>query len=139
MAVATKNQKECGFSGSQVCSAEGVVVDSSSRLTGGCRSSCQLHMRMMICHSHVLLCIRCAEAFAAAGRHDAAVRLLVKGKQVERALDLLLANEVPLTEELAEALTPAKTAENADQRNAVLLRLAQVRSTFSTCCAQCPA
>lgn len=73
-----------------------------------------------------VLC-RCAEAFVSAGRHDAAVRLLVKGRQLEQALDLLLAHEVPLTEELAEALTPPKAADNADQRNAVLLRLAQVR------------
>lgn len=75
-----------------------------------------------------MMSCRCAEAFAASGRHDAAVRLLVKGKQVDRALDLLLTSEVPLTEELAEALTPPKTADNTDQRNAVLLRLAQVGS-----------
>jgi intraflagellar transport protein 140 len=56
------------------------------------------------------------------------VRLLVKGKQADRALDLLLSSEVPLTEELAEALTPPKTADNTEQRNAVLLRLAQVGS-----------
>ena len=75
---------------------------------------------------------RCAEAFVSAGRHDAAVRLLVKGRQLEQALDLLLAHEVPLTEELAEALTPPKAADNADQRNAVLLRLAQVRGAAGT-------
>lgn len=56
------------------------------------------------------------------------MRLLVKGRQVDQALDLLLSNEVPLTEELAEALTPPKTADNTDQRNAVLLRLAKVGS-----------
>ena len=61
-----------------------------------------------------------------AGRFEAAVRLLVKGKQPERALELLLAHEVPLTEELAEALTPPKTADNNDSRNSVLLRIAQV-------------
>lgn len=76
-----------------------------------------------------MLSCRCAEAFVASGRHEAAVRLLVKGRQVERALDLLVANEVPLTEELAESLTPQKTADNVDQRNAVLLRLAQVWPT----------
>jgi intraflagellar transport protein 140 len=62
----------------------------------------------------------------ASGRHEAAVRLLVKGRQFGRALDLLVAHEVPLNEELAEALTPQKTADNVDQRNAELLRLAQV-------------
>lgn len=61
-----------------------------------------------------------------AGRFEAAVRLLVKSKQPERALELLLAHEVPLTEELAEALTPPKTADNNDSRNSVLLRIAQV-------------
>lgn len=63
------------------------------------------------------------------------MRLLVKGKQFERALDLLIANEVPLTEALAEALTPQKTADNVDQRNAELLRLAQVCLSRTACCA----
>lgn len=54
------------------------------------------------------------------------MRLLIKSKRPEPALELLLAHDVPLTEELAEALTPEKTADNTDSRNAVLLRLAQV-------------
>lgn len=55
------------------------------------------------------------------------MRLLVKAKQPERALDILLSHEVPLTEELAEALTPDKATSNAESRNATLLRIAQVR------------
>lgn len=70
---------------------------------------------------------RCAEAFVSAGRHEQAVRLLVKARQQERALELLLAHEVPLTDELAEALTPDKTPDNADSRAGVLLSIARVR------------
>jgi len=69
---------------------------------------------------------RCADALLSAGRHEPAVHLLLKGRQPERALDLLVTHEVPLSEELAEALTPEKTADNADSRSAVLLRIAQV-------------
>lgn len=69
---------------------------------------------------------RCVDALLAAGCHEAAVRLLLKARQPERALDLLLQHEVPLTEDLAEALTPEKTPDNADSRSSVLLRIAQV-------------
>jgi intraflagellar transport protein 140 len=61
------------------------------------------------------------------------VRLLVKAHQQERALDVLLAHGVPLTEELAEALTPDKAPGNADTRGAVLLRIAQARSAHVLC------
>jgi hypothetical protein len=84
---------------------------------GHCSSNINVHWRCTC---------RCADAFVSSGRFEAAVRLLVKGKQPERALELLLAHEVPLTEELAEALTPPKTADNNDDRNSVLLRIAQV-------------
>jgi len=71
-------------------------------------------------------CCRCGEAFLAAGHHDKAVRLLVRAHQPQRALDLLVEHQVPLTEELAEALTPEKTPDNTDSRAAILMRIAQV-------------
>jgi hypothetical protein len=61
-----------------------------------------------------------------AGRHAKAVTLLVRAGKSARALELLLQHEVPLSEELAEALTPEKTPDNADSRSAVLMRIAQV-------------
>jgi hypothetical protein len=69
---------------------------------------------------------RCAEAFVSAGHHAKAVTLLVRAGDSARALELLLQHEVPLSEELAEALTPEKTPDNADSRSAVLVRIAQV-------------
>eukprot|EP00878_Enallax_costatus_P031948 GHUV01035023.1.p1 GENE.GHUV01035023.1~~GHUV01035023.1.p1 ORF type:complete len:310 (+),score=104.54 GHUV01035023.1:79-930(+) len=71
------------------------------------------------------LMARCAEAFISAGHHAKAVQLLVRARQPERALDLLLNHDVPLTDELAEALTPEKKPDNADSRSAVLMRIAQ--------------
>lgn len=69
---------------------------------------------------------RCAEAFVSAGHHAKAVSLLVRAGEPARALELLLQHEVPLSEELAEALTPEKTPDNADTRSSVLMRIAQV-------------
>lgn len=78
-------------------------------------------------------CCRCAEAFISAGHHAKAVQLLVRARQPERALDLLLNHDVPLTDELAEALTPEKKPDNADSRSAVLMRIAQVRKEMHSC------
>eukprot|EP00879_Flechtneria_rotunda_P011811 GHRR01012338.1.p1 GENE.GHRR01012338.1~~GHRR01012338.1.p1 ORF type:complete len:1377 (+),score=585.08 GHRR01012338.1:1099-5229(+) len=72
------------------------------------------------------LMARCAEAFVSAGHHAKAVRLLLRAGEVEAALQLLVNQDMPLTEELAEALTPEKTPENADSRRAVLLKIGQV-------------
>jgi intraflagellar transport protein 140 len=70
---------------------------------------------------------RCAEAFLGAGHYDKAASLLARVGQISRALDLLQAHDLPLSEELAEALTPPKEAPGgAGERQAVLLRLAQV-------------
>lgn len=67
-----------------------------------------------------------------AGHHSKAVGLLVRAHQPARALELLVQHEVPLTEELAEALTPDKTPDNSDSRNAVLMRIAQASTTASS-------
>ncbi|WIA30074.1 hypothetical protein OEZ86_000169 [Tetradesmus obliquus] len=72
-----------------------------------------------------MLMARCAEAFVSAGHHAKAVSLLVRAGEPARALELLLQHEVPLSEELAEALTPEKTPDNADSRSSVLMRIAQ--------------
>jgi hypothetical protein len=70
---------------------------------------------------------RCAEAFLGAGHYDRAASLLARVGQISRALDLLQTHDLPLSEELAEALTPPKEAPGgAQERQAVLLRLAQV-------------
>jgi hypothetical protein len=75
---------------------------------------------------------RCAEAFVSAGHHAKAVTLLVRAGEPARALELLLQHEVPLSEELAEALTPEKTPDNTDSRSAVLMRIAQVGKAVLT-------
>jgi intraflagellar transport protein 140 len=76
---------------------------------------------------------RCAEAFLAAGRHEQAVRLLAKACQHERAVELLVVRGVPLSDDLADALTSEKLPDNADSRAGVLLRIAQVRASALMC------
>jgi hypothetical protein len=73
-----------------------------------------------------------------AGHHAKAVTLLVRAGEPARALELLLQHEVPLSEELAEALTPEKTPDNADSRSAVLMRIAQVRHAVQHVFCACP-
>lgn len=69
--------------------------------------------------------VRCAEFFLQHGQYDKAVRLFTRARQHHRALDLILQHDVPLTEDIAESLTPDKTPDNADERAAVCSRIAQ--------------
>ncbi len=69
---------------------------------------------------------RCAEFFLQHGQHEQAVRLFISGRQQQRALDLILECDVPMSDDMAEALTPEKTPDNAEDRAAVLMRIAQV-------------
>jgi intraflagellar transport protein 140 len=73
-----------------------------------------------------LLANRCADSFLSAGHYDKAVHLYARAGQQQAALELILQQEVSLTEELAEALTPEKTEHNAEARTGTLLQLAQV-------------
>jgi hypothetical protein len=77
-------------------------------------------------HSAHACCYRAGELFLEKGQVQEAVRLMVLSKQAGRALELIEAHNVGLTEETAEALTPEKTTDNAEHRAGVLMRIAQV-------------
>ncbi|KAK9824666.1 hypothetical protein WJX72_012185 [[Myrmecia] bisecta] len=70
------------------------------------------------------LLMRCGEFFLEHGQFDKAVKLLVNAKQHVRALDLCTQHGVTITEDMAEAMTPEKTARNAEEREALLRRIA---------------
>ncbi|GBF91287.1 intraflagellar transport protein [Raphidocelis subcapitata] len=79
------------------------------------------------------LAARAADALAAAGQYERAVQLYARAGQPYRALELVEQHNVPLSEELAEALTPPRDAGGvadgagfgAGERQAVLLRIAR--------------
>ena len=79
------------------------------------------------------LVAKCASYFLDNGRYGDAARLLVKGGDVVRGLELIVEHDVKIDEALAEALTPPKSADpNSDggiseeARKATLMKIAAV-------------
>eukprot|EP00873_Tetraselmis_striata_P011387 jgi/Tetstr1/431651/TSEL_021180.t1 len=68
---------------------------------------------------------RCADFFMDNQQHSRACHLLVLSKQYHRALEMCESYDIPVNEEMAEAMTPEKTASNADERAKLLLRIAR--------------
>ena len=50
-----------------------------------------------------------AKFFSESGHHEKAAHLLVKTRQVEEALDVCVAHNILITEEMAESMTLQKT------------------------------
>eukprot|EP00192_Tetraselmis_astigmatica_P000931 CAMPEP_0117694304 /NCGR_PEP_ID=MMETSP0804-20121206/27375_1 /TAXON_ID=1074897 /ORGANISM="Tetraselmis astigmatica, Strain CCMP880" /LENGTH=1395 /DNA_ID=CAMNT_0005507981 /DNA_START=130 /DNA_END=4318 /DNA_ORIENTATION=+ len=76
-------------------------------------------------NSDPMLLQRCADFFMDHQQHERASHLLVLSKQYFRALELCEQYDIPVSEEMAEAMTPEKTATNADERAKLLLRIAR--------------
>lgn len=78
------------------------------------------------------LVAKCAAYFLDNGRYDDAARLLVKGGDHERGLELIVEHDVKIDEELAEALTPPKGVDPRDggiseeARKQLLMKIAAV-------------
>jgi len=58
--------------------------------------------------AHPSTVARCAEFFIEHGQVDKAVKLFITGKRYRMAIDLCLEHRVPITEEIADGLTPPK-------------------------------
>ena len=73
---------------------------------------------------------RAADFFVRNGQHSKAVSLLVAAKKYDEAVDMCVAHNVIITEELAEKMTPDKgeESEGNEARNGLLERIAD-------CCA----
>jgi len=69
---------------------------------------------------------KCAEFFMQHQQHSKAVHLLSMAKQYDSAVQLCHEHDVPLTEEMAEMMTPDKTAMETDQRADLLFRIAHL-------------
>lgn len=69
---------------------------------------------------------RCAEFFSNVEQHQKAVQLLAKTKQFESALTICSEHGVPITESLAEMLTPSKEEVSDQTRITVLVRLGEI-------------
>ncbi|XP_058128207.1 intraflagellar transport protein 140 homolog [Anopheles ziemanni] len=74
------------------------------------------------------LVARCADFFVGIEQPYKAVQLLANTRQLQAALAVCAEHRVPLTESLAEALTPAKEADGLaeGERVAILLRLGEI-------------
>ena len=78
------------------------------------------------------LVAKCASYFLDNGRYDDAARLLVKGGDHTRGLELIVEHDVKIDEELAEALTPPKGVDPGDggiseeARKQLLMKIAAV-------------
>jgi len=79
------------------------------------------------------LVAKCASYFLDNGRYGDAARLLVKGGDVARGLELIVEHDVKIDEALAEALTPPKSADpkedggiSEEARKATLMKIAAV-------------
>jgi intraflagellar transport protein 140 len=64
---------------------------------------------------------RCAEFFQSINLNQKAVLLLANARQFEKALEVISKHSVPITETLAEMLTPNKDEMSEEQRNEVLV------------------
>uniref|UniRef100_A0AAG5DP30 Uncharacterized protein n=1 Tax=Anopheles atroparvus TaxID=41427 RepID=A0AAG5DP30_ANOAO len=74
------------------------------------------------------LVARCADFFVGIEQPYKAVQLLANTRQLQVALAVCAEHRVPLTESLAEALTPAKEADGLSEgeRVAILMRLGEI-------------
>lgn len=52
--------------------------------------------------------LKVAEFLTENDHHERAVLLLIKTKQIEEALEMCVAQNIPITEEMAENMTPQK-------------------------------
>lgn len=78
--------------------------------------------------SDPVLLAKCAEFFLQHGQHAKAAKILSAARDpslASRAVDLCLQHDVPITEEMAEALTPDKGALPAEERSALLMKIAK--------------
>ncbi|EDW03430.1 intraflagellar transport protein 140 homolog [Drosophila grimshawi] len=69
---------------------------------------------------------RCADFFASIEQYQKAVQLLAKTKHLERALGICLEKGVPVTEELADMLTPSKEDFEELTRTGILIQLGEL-------------
>ncbi|GIL44704.1 hypothetical protein Vafri_2223 [Volvox africanus] len=69
---------------------------------------------------------RCAEFFMQFGHNDKAVKMLIAAQQYSRALELCVEHDVPISEEMADSMTPDKSIMKPDERNGVICRIAKV-------------
>ncbi|XP_058813913.1 intraflagellar transport protein 140 homolog [Topomyia yanbarensis] len=69
---------------------------------------------------------RCADFFIGVEQNYKAVQLLASARQLERALKVAAEHSVPLTETLAELLTPTKNEIPEESRVALLLQLGEM-------------
>lgn len=69
---------------------------------------------------------RCADFFASIEQYQKAVQLLAKTKHLERALSICVEKGVPVTEELADMLTPGKADFDETKRVAILVQLGEL-------------
>lgn len=67
----------------------------------------------------------CAEYFVESGQPDQAIKLLAKAKDFEQAITLCAENNVPLTEDMVESLTPAKNSVDSVTRTRILEKIAE--------------
>lgn len=68
---------------------------------------------------------RCAEFFISTQQHQKAVALLGKSRQLDKALDVCAEKGVPITESLAELLTPGKDEFTEHEQCRVLINLGE--------------
>lgn len=68
---------------------------------------------------------RCAEFFISTQQHQKAVALLGKSRQLDQALTVCADKGVPITETLAELLTPAKDEFDEQVQNSILINLGE--------------
>ncbi|XP_002003645.2 intraflagellar transport protein 140 homolog [Drosophila mojavensis] len=69
---------------------------------------------------------RCADFFASIEQYQKAVQLLAKTKHLERALNICVEKGVPVTEELADMLTPGKGDFDEETRTGILVKLGEL-------------
>ncbi|KAI9582059.1 intraflagellar transport protein 140 homolog [Glossina fuscipes] len=69
---------------------------------------------------------RCADFFTSVEQHQKAVHLLAKTKQFNRSIQICIDKGVPITEELAEMLTPQKGEIDEKTRIYILVQLGEL-------------
>lgn len=69
---------------------------------------------------------RVGEFFLQNQQHEKAVHILGMSKQYETAIDLCSAHDVPITDDMAERMTPDKKAMEPTARSALLTRIAKL-------------
>ncbi|KAG1665494.1 hypothetical protein FOA52_009755 [Chlamydomonas sp. UWO 241] len=72
------------------------------------------------------LFMRCSEFFLQHGEFEKAVKMLIAANQYTRALEMCIEQEVVITDDMAEAMTPSKDVMSAEERNLTLQRIAKV-------------